>query len=192
MLEQPVPQRVDLPHQNQSQGRGMERKELIEPPLTPEELVALPMARIVAQGILGGCFVNQQMPSSMVARYRELSAASVTDETEAEKAYLMEVLSAERDRLGMAWMLDGSKQRFSKILGDLTDVASGRAAHASTPEETSEAIRFTRDLLELGKAPNPRETVYGYDVELTSQQAALAERLQRELNRREMQRKANP
>lgn len=190
MLEQPVPQRGDAFHP--SQGRGMERKESIEPPLTPEELAALPTARIVAQAILGGCFVNQQMPSTLVARYRELSTVSETSETQEEKVYLTEALSAERDRLGMAWMLDGSAQRFSKILGDLTDVASGRVAHASTPEETNEAIRFTRGLLELGKAPNPRETAYGYDMQLTSQQAALAERLQRELNRREMQLKANP
>lgn len=165
----------------QKGAKRVERRESMVRPFTPDESVAF----MVAQGILGGRYVNQGMPAAVVARYRELASLPETDEVRQEQAHLKETLVAERNRLGMEWMLNKTGQRFSKLIGNLIEIASGTSTEKPTSEQVEDALRFTRDLMELGRAPNAQETDDGYLLSLTPEQEALAARLQAELNRRE-------
>lgn len=158
--------------------------------LTDAELAVIMQSRIIGQAILAGSYVNDRMPRVQVERYEQLAKqAHLSPEDEIERQFLKEALVAERDRLSMEWMYDALakgeiKDRFSQTLGDLTDIALGRARGAQTSEAKKEALRFTRNLIELAKGGQPVELVTGYALALDAEQQLLAARLQAELNAR--------
>lgn len=161
-----------------------------EPSLTPTELVKMKQINFFAQGCLTACFVNDRMPHEQVERYEELErlteSVDVSTDLLAEKASLEQVLNAERENLSMQWMLNKQAEpRFSKMLGDLLEVALGETQTNSTTQERNEALRFTRGLLELISDQKIISGPFGYRLPLSPEQLALAKQLQAELERRE-------
>lgn len=171
----------------------VQEHERIESPLSESEKAAFDVASIFAQGILIAQFVNARMPRADVARYKQLEGRGDSPETREEKAELRARLEPERERLSNLWMAypvanpDAEPAfRFNKIVGDCTRIALGRSEGSPTPAEQSESIRFTRDMLELGRSQKkPTYAVTGYDVVLTEDEQALVARIQATLKHRE-------
>ncbi|MBP9762288.1 hypothetical protein KBD34_01585 [Patescibacteria group bacterium] len=157
-----------------------------EPSLTPAELAKMDEIKFFAQGCLAACFVNDRMPHEQVERYEELERLAESADLLTEKASLHQTLNAERENLSMQWMLNKQAEpRFSKMLGDLLEVALGETQTNSTTQERNEALRFTRGLLELISDQKIISGPFGYRLPLSPEQLALAKQLQAELERRE-------
>ncbi len=97
-------------------SRRPEQKTRLEGPLTPEEYAVLAERRMIAQILLSARYVNQHMPSALVAQYRASEASGLAEGEGAERDELKHVLEAERNRLAMNWMLEGGERCFRNSL----------------------------------------------------------------------------
>lgn len=137
--------------------------------LSPEEMSELLAAKGIAQPILLACYVNAELVKQAKPGY---AGSKFTP-----------------DELSMNWMLNTvGGQRFSKVLGELVDIAAGQSEESVTQAQRNEAVRFTRMLLELGRSnKKPIYTETGFSIALTGEEQDLVDRLQAELNRRDTQ-----